>query len=146
MEKMGKQMAKHKRTKRAGHRYGGRVKGKMKGRVRGDKRRRRRWGLIIECVGGRGEPCRSDRSAELKPSSGLLSCPTDVKASARGEEKGDARRMLTAQGCLWNGQGTTASSTSLPPELISMIITRAKALWSQSPIFLWGDLSQLALL
>lgn len=57
-------------------------------------------GLIIERVGGRREPCWSDRSAELKPSSGSLSCPTDVKVSAPEAEKGDVWRMLTAQGCL----------------------------------------------
>lgn len=71
-------------------------------------------GLIIERVGGRREPCWSDRSAELKPSSDSLSCPADVKVSAPEAEKGDAWRMLTAQGCLLNGQGITASSTSFP--------------------------------
>lgn len=95
-------------------RYGFRVKGEMKRRVRGDKRRWRLVGLIIERVGGRGEACWSDRSAELKPSSGLLRCPADVKASAPRREKEDALRMLTAQGCLWNGPRITASSTSFP--------------------------------
>lgn len=86
----------------------------MKERVRGDTRRRRSVGLIIERVQGRREPCWSDGSAELKPSSGLPSCPADVKASAPQGEKGDAQWMLTAQGCLWNGQRVTASSTSFP--------------------------------
>lgn len=107
-------MEKQKGTTCAILRYGGRVKRKMKARVRGDKRRWRLVGLIIERVGGRREPCWSDRSAELKPSSGLPSCPADVNASAPEGEKGDAWRMLTAQGCLWNGQGITASSTSFP--------------------------------
>lgn len=60
-------------------------------------------GLLTERVGGRTEPCRSDRPAELKPSSDLLSCPADVKVSAPGwgrVEGGDAWRMLTAQVCL----------------------------------------------
>ncbi len=104
----------NKREQNARPSRGDRVKGKMKGRVRGDKRRWRWWGLIIERVGGRTEPCWSDRSAELKISSGLPSCPADVKASAPEGWKGDARRMLTARGCLWNGRGVTASSTFFP--------------------------------
>lgn len=101
----------------------------MKERVRGDKRRWCSVGLIIERVGGRGEPCWSDRSAELKPSSGLPSCPGDVKASAPEGVKRDAPRMLSTQGCLWNGQHITKVQL-LSPELISMIITRARAVWS----------------
>lgn len=93
-------------------RYGGRERRGMEGRVRRDKRCWRLQGLIIERVEGRGEPCWSDRSAELKPSSGLLCCPADVKVSAPEGEQRDAWRMLTAQGCLWNGQRVTASSTS----------------------------------
>lgn len=67
--------------KQKGTKCAGGLKGMMKGRARGDKRHL--VGLIIERVGGRREPCWSDRSAEPKPSSGLPSFPADVKASAQ---------------------------------------------------------------
>lgn len=72
-------------TKYALSRYYSKVKRKMNWRE--DTRYTDMVGLIIERVGGSGEHCWSDGSAELKPSSGSLSCPADVKVSASGGEK-----------------------------------------------------------